>query len=68
MHHDAYTCHEDYYEIHLGITSKYIDRHPAAPMTNNPPRDRYPACHPKVLSCKQRTIAISMVRKVSNVI
>ena len=33
----------------MGITSKYIDRYPTASMTNNPPRDRYPACHPEVL-------------------
>ena len=36
-------------------------------MTNNPPQDRYPACHPKVLSCKQQIIAISKVHNVSNV-
>ena len=36
----------------MGITSKYIDRHPTASMTNNPLWDRYPAYHPKVLSCK----------------
>ena len=51
----------------MGITSKYIDRYPTASMTNNPSRDRYPACHPEVLSCKQQIIAISKVHKVSNV-
>ena len=51
----------------MGITSKYIDRYPTASMTNNPPRDRYPACHPEVLSCKQQIIAISKVHNVSNV-
>ena len=51
----------------MGITSKYIDRHPTASMTNNPLWDRYPACHPRVLSCKQQVIAISKVHNVSNV-
>ena len=51
----------------MGITSKYIDRHPTAFMTNNPPWDRYPGCHPEVLSCKQQIIAISKVPNVSNV-
>ena len=67
MQRDAYTCHEDYYEIRLGITSKYIDRHPTASMTNNP----LSQCHPSklwVLSCKQQIIALSKVRNVSNTI
>ena len=51
----------------MGITSKYIDRYPTASMTNNPLRDHYLACHPKVLSCKQQIIAISKVHNVSNV-
>ena len=51
----------------MDITSKYIDRYPTASMTNNPPRDRYPACHPEVISCKQQIIAISKVHNVSNV-
>ena len=53
--------------FNMGITSKYIDRYPTASMTNNPPRDRYPASLLKVLSCKQQIIAISMVRNVTNV-
>ena len=36
-------------------------------MTKNPPRDRYPACHPSVLSCKQQTIALSTVHNVTNI-
>ena len=36
-------------------------------MSNNPPRDRYPACLPEVLSCKQQIIAINIVHNVSNV-
>ena len=28
--------------------------------------DRYPACHPSVLSCKQQTIALSEAHEVSN--
>ena len=51
----------------MGITSKYIDRYSTASITNNPLRDRYPACHPKVLSCKQHIIAISKVHNVINV-
>ena len=31
------------------------------------PRNRYPACLPEVLSCKELIIAISMVHNVSNV-
>ena len=52
--------------FNMGITSKYIDRYPTASMANNPPRDRYPASLPKVLSCKKQIIAISMVRNVRN--
>ena len=52
--------------FNMGITTKYIDRYPIASMTNNPPRDRYPAFHSKVLSWKQQIIAISMVHNVSN--
>ena len=33
----AYTNHLDSFEIRLGITTLYIDRHPTASMTNNPP-------------------------------
>ena len=51
----------------MGITSKYIDRYPTASMTNNPLRDRYPACRPKVLSCEQQIITISKVHNVSNI-
>ena len=51
----------------MDITSKYIDRYRTASMTNNPPRDRYLACHSKVLSCKQQIIAISKVHNVRNV-
>ena len=53
--------------FNMGITTKYINRYPTTSLTNNPPRDRYPVCHPEVLSCKQQIIAISMVRNVSNV-
>ena len=65
MHRDSYTWHEDYYEIHVGIASKYIDRHPAASMTNNPPSGYHPN-NPCVLSCKQQIIALSKVHNVSN--
>ena len=52
----------------MGITSKYIDHYPTASMTNNSPRDRYPACLPEVLSLKQQIIAICKVHNVINVI
>ena len=45
----------------------YIDCNPTASMTKNLPRDRYPACHPSVLSCKQQTIALTTVHDVSNI-
>ena len=32
----------------------------------SPPWDRYPACHPTVLSCNQQTFALSKVHEVSN--
>ena len=67
MHRDAYTCHEDYYDIYAGIISKYIDGHPAASMTNNPASGYHPN-NPWVLSCKQQIIALSKVRNVSNTI
>ena len=51
----------------MGITSKFIDCLPTASMTNNPPWDRYPECHPKVLSCNQQIIAISKVHNVNSV-
>jgi hypothetical protein len=47
----------------LGITPKYIDRHPTASMTNNPLAGNHPRT-PRVLSCEQQIIALS---KVSNV-
>ena len=36
-------------------------------MTKKPPRDRYPTCHPSVLSCKQQTIALRTVHDVSKI-
>ena len=65
MHPDAYTCHKDYYEIYAGITSKYIDRHPTASMTNNPPLG-YRSNNPWVLSCKQQIIELRKVHNISN--
>ena len=29
VHNNAYTSHDDHYEIYLGMTTKYTDRHPA---------------------------------------
>ena len=34
---------------------------------NNPPRDRYPACHLSVLSCNQRIIVLNTIHDVSNI-
>ena len=33
----------------------------------SPPWDRYPACHPSVLSCKQQIFALSKAHEVSNI-
>jgi hypothetical protein len=49
----------------LGITTKYIDRNPTAPMTNNPPSGYHPSNH-RVLSCEQQIIALSKLRNVNN--
>jgi hypothetical protein len=65
MHINACTCHEDHSEIHLGVTTYYIDRNPTASMTNNPPAGYY-LNNPWVLSCKQQIIALSKVRNVNN--
>jgi hypothetical protein len=48
----------------LGITTKYIDRHPTASMTNNPPTGNQPRT-PKVLSCEQQITALSKVCNVN---
>jgi hypothetical protein len=47
----------------LGITIKYIDRHPTASMTNNPPTENHPRT-PLILSCEQQ---ITVLIKVCNV-
>jgi hypothetical protein len=49
----------------LGMMTKYIDRNPTASMTNNPPSECRPSKH-WVLSCEQRIIALTNVRKVNN--
>ena len=51
----------------LGITTRYINRHPTASMTNNPPAG-FHSSKPWVLSCKQQIIAISKVHNVNNTI
>ena len=51
----------------LGITTKYINRHPTASMTNNPPSECHPS-KPWVLSCKQQIIALIKVHNVNNII
>src|SRR5215203_1306875 len=48
-----------------GITTKYIDRHPTASMPKKS-TFRLSSEPPPVLSCKQQTIALSMVRNVIN--
>jgi hypothetical protein len=65
MHNNACTCHEDHYEIHLGITTYYIDHNPTASMTNNPHAGYHPN-NPWVLSCKQQIIALRKVCNVNN--
>jgi hypothetical protein len=67
MHNNAYTCHEDHYEIHLGIITQYIDCNPTASMTNNLPIGYHPN-NLWVLSCKQQIIALSKVCNVNNTI
>jgi hypothetical protein len=47
----------------LGITTKYIDRHPTASMTNNPLAGNR-LTTPLVLSCEQQIIALSKMRNV----
>jgi hypothetical protein len=48
----------------LGITPKYIVRHPTASMTNNPPWGYRPNT-PRVLSCEQQIITLSKVCNVN---
>jgi hypothetical protein len=48
----------------LGITKKYIDRHPTASMTKNPLARNRPRT-PSVLSCEQQIIALSKVHNVN---
>jgi hypothetical protein len=48
----------------LGITTKYIDRHPTASMTKNPLAGNHPRS-PRVLSCEQQIIALSKVHNVN---
>jgi hypothetical protein len=67
MHNNACTSHEYHYEIHLGITTSYIDCNPTASMTNNPPLGYHPN-NLWVLSCKQQIIALSKVCNVNNTI
>jgi hypothetical protein len=67
MHNNACTCHEGHYEIHLGITTLYIDRNTIASMTNNLPIG-YHLNNPWVLSCKEKIIALSKVCNVNNTI
>ena len=38
----AYTNHLESFEIRLGITTLYIDHHPTASITNNPPSGYHP--------------------------
>jgi hypothetical protein len=48
----------------LGITTKYIDRHPTASMTKNPLAGNRLRT-PLVLSCEQQIIALSKVRNIN---
>ena len=49
----------------MGITTKYIDRHPTASMPKKS-TFRLSSEPPPVLSCKQQTIALNMVCNVIN--
>jgi hypothetical protein len=48
----------------LGITTRYIDCHLTASMTNNPLTGNHPRT-PKVLSCEQQITALSKVCNVN---
>jgi hypothetical protein len=48
----------------LGITTKYIDRHPTASVTNNPLVGNHSRT-PRVLSCEQQITALSKVCNVN---
>jgi hypothetical protein len=48
----------------LGITTKYIDRHPTASMTKNPLTGNHLRT-PKVLSCEKQITALSKVCNVN---
>ena len=37
VHNNACTSYGVYYEIHLGITTRFTDYNPTASMTNSPP-------------------------------
>ena len=37
VHNNACTSHGVYYEIYLGITTRFLDRNIPASMTNSPP-------------------------------
>jgi hypothetical protein len=50
----------------VGITTKYLDRHPTASMTNNPLAGNH-ARTPWVLSCEQQIIALSKVCNINKV-
>jgi hypothetical protein len=48
----------------LGITTRYINRHPTVSMTNNPLAGNHPRT-PRVLSCEQQITALSKVCNVN---
>jgi hypothetical protein len=48
----------------LGITTRYIDHHPTASMTNNPLVGINPRT-PQVLTCEQQITALSKVCNVN---
>jgi hypothetical protein len=47
----------------MGITTKYIDRHPTTSLTNNPLAGI--SSEPRVLSCEQQITALSKVCNVN---
>ena len=57
MNHNGMTMHlvtvHSLWCLIWALRLTYTDRYPTASVTNNPPRDRYPACHPKGIKLRQ---------------
>ena len=57
MNHNGITMHlvtvHSLWFLIWALRLTYTDRHPTASVTNNLPRDRYPACHSKCIKLSQ---------------